>query len=571
MERPPRSGWPIWASLLAIATCVATWAPALGLGFVWTDHAEIEMGLMVPVSASEALDMLLRDKSHAKQSPRAEHFSPDRPTSRYQYHRPVKSLSYGWDRLLGGQPWAFHLTNLLIHAGVCIALLLLGRRLARTRTPFLGEWLGLLFALHPLQTECVAWVSARSDSLMALFALSACVLLLRARAGRAWIWRGLCGLMVLLAVGSKETGVVCLPVLIALSLALPDGRRGPLRRVAVEIGPAALAVAVAVAFRFLVVGDIQLGSLAGRTGLGLWSGLDLFGRNLLTSFLPWGTGVADTIELLDQPSVLSLAGPVIWLTWLAAGIRLRRPLLWLGAIGWLLAVLPVSQVVPLLHPRGDRYLYLPSAFAMLSLVALAIEAGQHVSRARIRRLLVSAAALCLAVLALSSRTHLDTWKDERVLFAKAVQDQPACVECWNNLAYAEALAGRYPQAVLACERALSVDRHRYRGARDGFSLRWILAQAATRSGQLPKALFALQEILVHAGSTPATLTSLARVQLMLGRPGISLGLVELAQQTAPSAERLRLAKQAAQVLARSGFEDLDADLLTCLPLASTVR
>ena len=79
-------------------------------------------------------------------------------------YRPVRNLSYAFDLALwGDRPFGFHLTSVLIHSGVAVLVFLLIRRLTdRTLPAFLTA---LIFAVHPIQTDAVAYISGRRDVL----------------------------------------------------------------------------------------------------------------------------------------------------------------------------------------------------------------------------------------------------------------------------------------------------------------------------------------------------------------------------------------------------------------------
>ncbi|HOX22518.1 MAG TPA: hypothetical protein PLL10_03565, partial [Elusimicrobiales bacterium] len=88
------------------------------------------------------------------------------------YYAPLTFLSFGVEHLLAGTaPWLYHLDNVLLHAlngylSYRFCLLLSGHR----GTALLSA---LLFALHPLRVESVAWVTERKDLLYASFYLLA--------------------------------------------------------------------------------------------------------------------------------------------------------------------------------------------------------------------------------------------------------------------------------------------------------------------------------------------------------------------------------------------------------------
>src|SRR5665213_3554930 len=82
--------------------------------------------------------------------------------------RPLTYLTFHWNYLAGGQnPLLYHWVNLLLHAANSILVLALARRYV---SPFTAGCVAVIFALHPLQTESVTYVFARSTLLSTHFA-----------------------------------------------------------------------------------------------------------------------------------------------------------------------------------------------------------------------------------------------------------------------------------------------------------------------------------------------------------------------------------------------------------------
>ena len=100
-------------------------------------------------------------------------------------YRPVRTLTYALNFALGGaNPFGYHLFNVLLHAVNSILIFLLFRSvLGRMDASFLGA---MLFAVHPLQTASVAYVSGRKDLLAAFFLLLASLLYVEWRQRRGW-------------------------------------------------------------------------------------------------------------------------------------------------------------------------------------------------------------------------------------------------------------------------------------------------------------------------------------------------------------------------------------------------
>jgi hypothetical protein len=88
-----------------------------------------------------------------------------------RFYRPLFTISLMVDMQRGGvDPGAYHFSNLLFHAAVCVLLLALLTRLGHARAPSLAA--ALLFAVHPIASMAVAWVPGRNDTLLALFVLA---------------------------------------------------------------------------------------------------------------------------------------------------------------------------------------------------------------------------------------------------------------------------------------------------------------------------------------------------------------------------------------------------------------
>lgn len=93
------------------------------------------------------------------------------------YYRPVVVLSFYFDYLIGGfDPTVYHITNVVIHAVCTYLVFLFALNLGITRRIAFGG--ALLFLVLPIHTDSVFWIVGRTDSVCALFYLSALVLFL---------------------------------------------------------------------------------------------------------------------------------------------------------------------------------------------------------------------------------------------------------------------------------------------------------------------------------------------------------------------------------------------------------
>lgn len=162
LSHPKRPTWHVAVALLiALLTIVVAYLPALSGDFVWDDRNLIEK--------ANSVHQIQPIHSYLGQS-----FWNQEDHDRYSrgYYRPLITFSYALEwQLWDGQPWGFHLTNLLLHCINCLLLFFLARRFGAT------PWWALLgvtlFGLLPRLTECVAWISGRTDLFAAFFVLLA--------------------------------------------------------------------------------------------------------------------------------------------------------------------------------------------------------------------------------------------------------------------------------------------------------------------------------------------------------------------------------------------------------------
>jgi hypothetical protein len=145
------------------------------------------------------------------------------------YFRPLVTLTWAVDHWLWGAWTAgYHLTNLVLHATAGVALVFLLRRLLLPPSAALLG--GLAWVAHPVAASTVAWVSARADSLMAIFYLSCLVAFCAPRARAAYVV-----LTAVLALGAKEMAVSLPLAALLLDRVLLPRDQAPARRAGLRL------------------------------------------------------------------------------------------------------------------------------------------------------------------------------------------------------------------------------------------------------------------------------------------------------------------------------------------------
>lgn len=366
-------------------------------------------------------------------------------------YRPLTLLSLGLDfQLFGEAAWGYHLTNVLLHSANSLLLYALARDLLGAERAAL--WAALLYASHPLQTEVVAWVSARGDLLASLFSLSA--LLARKRRGLAYLlYAGACL--------SKETAMI-LPV----ALFLAGSREGIVAWCRRHWGYGAVLLGVLV-LRWLALADAPAGPVS---------------TNFLAALDPWsrlGTAVAILpryVLLIVAPLHLSAdysyasIPPVTspWDVWFIAGLACVAALLvlpWVVRARFLVfasaffaaCLLPVANVF-FLAPSGmaERYLH-------LALIPVALTWGWAGQRWKSQRRLIGVVALGVVVLC-GARTVARNrdWHSDARLFAAVLARYPDNARAHDNLAFAYYQRGEYARAFHHYQRAATIQPTRLR-------------------------------------------------------------------------------------------------------------
>lgn len=127
------------------------------------------------------------------------------------FYRPVQFALYlVVQQVFGTEPWGFHLLNLTLH--FLNAVLFLRMALLLRLSPLISLLVALLWCVHPIHTECVAYKSATADSLHTFFLLSGLVVMLplltRRRMILGWV-------LFALAILSKENAVLGAPLFTA--------------------------------------------------------------------------------------------------------------------------------------------------------------------------------------------------------------------------------------------------------------------------------------------------------------------------------------------------------------------
>jgi tetratricopeptide (TPR) repeat protein len=367
-------------------------------------------------------------------------------TVMWGHYMPLTWLSHGLDYVLWGMhPAGYHALNVLLHALVTgaayfVALRLLDAAVApvsRLALRFAAGVSALLFAVHPLRVESVAWITERRDVLCGVFFLLAILCYLRALdagVSRRWYWSAV--VMAVLALASKAIAVT-LPAMLLLLDVYPLGRLGPgrWRRRDVWLEKLPFALPSAAAAILAIVAERAVGALSDLRDVGIVERLGLTAYGLVfyvcKTLVP--TGLA---PLYEAPYDYATLTPRFAASAVAVGaaavalVRVRRRWPGVAAAGaaFVVLLLPVLGLLHFgVHIVADRNTYLAGLVpALLAGVAVlrVLHGGSSPTTARATAV---AALAVIVVFGVLTWRQSGVWRDSRTLWTHAVAVSPSSV------------------------------------------------------------------------------------------------------------------------------------------------
>ena len=345
---------------------------------------------------------------------------------------PLTILSYAVEyRTAGLNPRVFHMTNYLLHLLNC--LLVFGLILLLSRNFKIAFLTTLLFGVHPLHVESVAWITERKDVLYSLFFLAGLILYLRFQVLRkAYLY--------VLAIVSFVLSLLAKPMAITFPLVLlllDYLRKRKIDRESIKEKIPFFGLSLI----FILINLMAQESLQYPIRRYIQH-VFIFGYNLLfylfRTILP-----VDLSALHPYPQGL----PTIPLPYLAclllviaAAVLLYRyarnnRTVMFGALFFFITILPVSQLIPLVGPAmvSERYTYIP-ILGLFFLISTGFARFYEKKAAGTRRyLLTILAAGIIAACALLSRQRAYAWKNSYVLWNDVLAKYPNQPLPYNNL------------------------------------------------------------------------------------------------------------------------------------------
>ena len=403
--------------LLLFLAVGGAYANSLSSGFVWDDKPLIIGKQEFFSHPRNALALLVLPDVvlGARQTP--------------PYYRPLDTLSYMLDHYLWGgkNPFWYHLENVLLHGVVVVLFYFLLMEVFEDKR--LAFFAAVLFAVYPVNTEAVDFVSARNTLFCAVFSLAS--LLLLAKGGARWTL--LSFLSYFIALLSKELAVV-LPFFL-LSLSLTGGFASCEEKKKFKVKKTVLAGFFALTAVYFVIRHFVLGAFIARHGIGFSPDrLKLIAAVLFEHFrlfvFPFKLNALYTEKILSFSMIKAASAGVGVLLLLYFSLKKKTPGPVRAGAQWILwGLLPVSNIVKIPSaPVAERYQY-------MVLLGFVLILGYLIETLSRRKAALGLAVLAALSLALGLRTFERNfvWKDDTSLYASMIRSDPADAAAYYDL------------------------------------------------------------------------------------------------------------------------------------------
>ena len=456
-------------------------------------------------------------------------------------------------------PTAFHVVSVALHAANAWLCFCLARRLTgRTRAAWLCS---LLFALHPLQLESVGWISelrGLTSGGFALLALNAFALSRQAsERARARKLLAASAVSVICAMLCKPSAAVLPLVALVIDRVV---FRTPWRKAL-----AAASIWAAVALPFGLITRAAQGIPA--AGQSLWWQRPFIAGDALTFYL-FKTSVP--IDLgVDYGRTPHWVMSRVWgyLAWVVPVAllmfgylnRRRRPITWLGALLFVMFLLPTLGLVPFAY---QAYSTVADRYAYLALIGVGLMVADAVDGARSQMTAARVAATAYLALALLSFNQSRYWLMSSTFLRHTIDVNPAAAFAYNNLGDAELANGDLGAALADYRACVERDPTRVMAEVN-------LAEVYTALHQPAEAARAIAQAEQAPEMTADDLSNLGIALMKMNQPARALQALASAAAMEPGSPST-LFNQANALAAVGQFDQAEAVFRRCIALAPTL-
>jgi protein O-mannosyl-transferase len=364
-------------------------------------------------------------------------------------YQPIATLSFALIHAAAGlKPWAYHLFGVLLHVCNVFLVFLFVRKISKNGS--LSCFVATLFAIAPIQTEAVAWVSATSTLLFTFFMLLSLLQYLNFRESNKRSDYFLSLLFFLISLFSKSAAVI-LPLLLILFDYKWDGKivykkllnKIPFLLLSVVFG---IITIIARQESGHIVAITNYFSVFNRIFLVLYSLVFYTISSLLplklSAFHPYPTQVAGTLPFFYYLTPLLIAGFII----LVIRARQNKKEYIFGFLFFLLNLIVMLELIPVgVQVVKERYVYLASVglFYNFGILFFSILS----KKPKFKNRFIIAGALLFVVFSLITSIRIHTWKDSFTLWNNVISKYPKTSAAYINRGNAHTINNNFEMAI----------------------------------------------------------------------------------------------------------------------------
>ena len=380
------------------------------------------------------------------------------------FYRPLQQCLYVLSYKIGGNStWAYHIWGILFHGINGFLVFCLIKSLFPNRRN-IAIIVAILFVLHPVQTQAVSYISGLSEPLSAFFILS-CLLAYSYLSTSQKLWQNLLLLLVsilaaLLAVFSKENGILAAPLAILICLykyKISNAKPSP-----IQLATPAILLLIALSFIYL---KLTVLNFTGNFGLSdqtniynekIWVRMftfitilpEYFRRLVFPFGLHYETPYTAFVTLKTPKALLSLLLLFLGLAYALFNFRKKEYLPAIALMWFIIALAPVSGLIPLNSMYLEHWLYLP----IIGFLLLAVHFGETIlSKFSAGWMILIPICLLFAAGVFYRNTQ---WASAEKFYRNELKFTKKSARVYNNLAMVLADQKRCNQAVEYYQKAI---------------------------------------------------------------------------------------------------------------------
>lgn len=434
--RPSGSIWAFLTPVMAITFVL--FLPALRNGFTnWDDILYVTQNALLKDISMEGLKNIFS-------APVVSNYHP----------LTILSLAFNY-QLAALHPMTYHLTSIVLHT-INTGLVFWFIWMLSSGNKWVSAFVALLFGIHPMHVESVAWISERKDLLYTLFYVAAMIVYvyyIRNRQVKYLVWVTLLGGLSLLC---KPAAIVLPLSLLALDYYM---RRDWNWSWVIEKIPLFMLSAIMAYVTFTIqshkaVASVEIHGIVERicfAGFGLiWYLIKLIAPYPLSALHPFP-------KELSIYYYLATAASMTGVVFLALKVRNKNYLFGFGF--YIINLLLVLQLISIGNAVvAERYTYVPY-ISIFFLIGMEVTQFLKGNGSKYKWVVVTVAGIWLCALSYVTWTRIPVWKSSQVLWEDVLSHYPNSARAWTNKGLDLYDQKQWPQVVDDLSKALAIDPH----------------------------------------------------------------------------------------------------------------